>query len=178
MHRAGCCVLICVWRLQQGRQQRQLDCLERLQGRNHGKLGGGFWAAQRIDLLFLPHVGWHRAQEIHLKPAAFHLSCVSECTGISLVLLSCLPGVQQLLQEAGRNIHLPSLLGPCQQLRATRTKGRAMRSPGPVILGTHSSGTVPMIHRSSFLYSADLSSPEFSVRKMDRPLMAAHQNPE
>ncbi len=75
-----------------------------------------------------------------------------------------------------RGHHLPSLFGPCQQLRAMRTRVLARRSAGPLCAGTHSSGTVLSTQRSSFLYIADFSSPDFSVKNIDCLLMGSTHN--
>ena len=65
--------------------------------------------------------------------------------------------------------HLPSLLGPCQVLRATATQGLFRRSPGPRCCGAASSAALEMTHSAFLLYSHERSWPVCSVSDMLGP---------
>ena len=63
-----------------------------------------------------------------------------------------------------RSVHLPSWLGPCQQLRTTTHHGLFRRSAMPGCAPGASSGAEPTTHSWSLRYSAELPRPEASVR--------------
>ncbi len=131
---------------------------------------------QGKDLLLSAQVGWRTTQQLHLKSAGSESNVLRmHAHDKSVSTAGWLP-CECWTQGKAKYHYLPSLFGPCQQLRAMRTKGLARRSPGPLCAGTLSSGTVLSTHKSSFLYAADFSSPDFSVKNMDRLLIQQQMN--